>query len=103
MKVEPFNTIAESEAEVAKSPRDPSTMSLSELVALVLEHDPNFADNQSEEAVFAATYGDEGTGLRAHKKYRLYPKEEGGVRKFCIARYYREINKLRLSASAPAT
>jgi len=100
MEIEPFKTIAEAEAEAAKDLPDLGVMPLSELVALVLKNDPNFADSQSEEAVFIAACGDEENGLKAHKKYRIFPKEGMGVRAFCIAR----LNKVTrdLVASAPA-
>src|SRR3989338_10982886 len=70
MEIQPFDTIAEEEAEAAKDLPDLWVMPLSELVAFVLKNDPNFADNQSEEAVFIAACGDEENGLKAHKKYR---------------------------------
>ena len=98
MEIRPSKTIAE--AEAAKDLPDLSTMPLSELVALVLKNDPNFADNQSEEAVFIAACGDEEGGRDAHKKYSVFPKEGSGVRAFCVARLNKITRVLVASASA---
>ncbi len=99
MEIRPFKTIAASEAEAEKDLPDLKTMPLSELVALVLKNDPNFADNQSEEAVFVAACGDEEGGRDAHKKYRVFPKEGTGVRAFCIARLNKITRDLVVSAT----
>ena len=101
MEIQPSKTIAESEAEESGGLPDLSTLPLSKLVARVLQYDPNFADNQSEEAVFAAACGDEENGLKNHRKYRIFPKEDAGVRAFCIARLNRIARELLVSA-APA-
>ena len=101
MEIRPFKTIAEAEAEAAKDLPDLGVMPLSELVALVLKNDPNFADNQSEEAVFIAACGDRENGLSNHKKYRIFPKNGVGVRAFCIARLGRIAREL--AVAAPAT
>lgn len=100
MEIKPFKTIAASEAEAAKDLPDPSTKPLSELVALVLKYDPNFA-GKSEEAVFIAACGDEENGLKNHRKYRIYPENAVGVRAFCIARLNRMAHEL--AVTIPAT
>lgn len=99
--IRPFKTIAESEAEAAKDLPDLKTRPLSELVALVLKNDPNFADNQSEEAVFIAACGDHDNGLYSHKKYRVFPENSVGVRAFCIARL-NKITRDLVASAVPA-
>lgn len=99
MDIKPFKTIAEAEAEAAKDLPDLWTKPLSELVALVLKNDPNFA-GQSEEAVFIAACGDRENGLSNHKKYRIFPKNGVGVRAFCIARLNRIVRELAVAAPA---
>ena len=100
MEIKPFKTIAESEAEAAKDLPGPSTKPLSELVALVLQNDPEFA-GKPEEAVFIAACGDEENGLKNHRKYRIYPENAVGVRAFCIARLNRIAHEF--VATTPAT